>query len=175
MKKLVVLSSACGVGKSTIKDELNKKNLLKDWACIDTDEVGINWWDYAGTENEAKFSVDCIAEAVRMAEGKNLFFVTCMNPYDFWGKVNIPQEITSTFFIGMTCSDEEITRRLKARPEERMCGSDEFITEQIQYNNWYKKNAGKFQFYIDNTDLTIDKTVEKIAGFVKNIKRNASE
>lgn len=40
MKKLVVLSSACGVGKSTIKDELNKRNLLKDWACIDTDEVG---------------------------------------------------------------------------------------------------------------------------------------
>lgn len=25
MKKLVVLSSACGVGKSTIKDEFNKK------------------------------------------------------------------------------------------------------------------------------------------------------
>ena len=169
MKKLVVLSSACGVGKSTIKEELNKKNLLDNYACIDTDEVGVNWWDYAGTENEAKFSDDCIVEAVRMAGEKNLFFVTCMNPYDFYGKVHIPSEITSAFFVGMTCSDEEITRRLKDRPAERMCGSDEFITGQIQYNNWFKENAGKFQFYIDNTDLTIDETAEEIARFVRRI------
>lgn len=171
MKKLVVLSAACGVGKSTIKDTLNETNVLDNWACIDTDEVGINWWDYAGTKNEAKFNEDCLAEAVRMSDNKNLLFVTCMNPYDFYGTVNIPQNITSTFFIGMTCSDKEITRRLKARPEERMCGSDEFIAGQIQYNNWYKKNAGKFQLYIDNTDKTVEETVKEIAAFLKGIDR----
>ena len=69
----------------------------------------------------------------------------------------------------MNCSDDEITRRLKSRPAERMCGSDEFITGQIQYNNWFKENAGKFQFYIDNTDLTIDETVEEIARFARMI------
>ncbi len=169
MKKLVVLSAACGVGKSTIKDSLNEINILGNWACIDTDEVGINWWDYAGTENGARFNDDCLAEAVRMSNNKNLLFVTCMNPYDFYGVVHIPQNITSTFFIGMTCSDEEITRRLKARPEERMCGSDEFIAGQILYNNWHKKNAGKFQFYIDNTDKTVEETVKEIVTFLKGI------
>ena len=59
-----------------------------------------------------EFSDDCLAEAVRMARGKNLLFVTCMNPYDFYGTVNIPKDITSTSFIGMTCSDEEILRDL---------------------------------------------------------------
>lgn len=78
MKKLIVLSSACGVGKSTIKEELNKKKLLENYACIDTDEVGINWWDYAGTENEAKFSDDCIAEAVRCQARK----IAVCNLYD---------------------------------------------------------------------------------------------
>jgi len=170
MKKLVVLSAACGVGKSTIKDKLNESQILENWICIDTDEVGINWWDYEGTENAAKFSDDCLAEAVRMSNNKNLLFVTCMNPYDFYGVVTIPKNITSTFFIGMTCSDEEIIRRLKARPQERMCGSDEFITAQIQYNAWFQKNAGKFQFYIDNTNKTIDKTVEEIMSFVKSIE-----
>ena len=29
MKKLIVLSSACGVGKSTIKEELNKKKFIR--------------------------------------------------------------------------------------------------------------------------------------------------
>ncbi len=170
MKKLVVLCAACGVGKSTIADAMNERNILDNYVCIDSDQVGINWWDYAGTENEAKFSDDCLAEAVRMSGDKNLFFVTCMNPYDYYGVVNIPQDITSSFFIGMTCSDEEVTKRLKARPAERMCGSNEFIAGQIEYNSWFKKNAGKFQFYIDNTDQTIDETVEEIMGFLKSIE-----
>lgn len=73
MKKLVVLSAACGVGKSTIKEMLNKNNMLDNYSCIDTDEVGINWWDYSGTENESRFSDDCLTEAVRMSDNKNLF------------------------------------------------------------------------------------------------------
>ena len=52
MKRLVIISAACGVGKSTMKDALSESGLLRNYACIDTDEVGINWWDYAGTENE---------------------------------------------------------------------------------------------------------------------------
>ena len=169
MKNLVVLSAACGVGKSTINDALNEGKILDNYVCIDSDEVGINWWDYAGTENESKFSDDCLAEAVRMSDGKNLLFVTCMNPYDFYGKVSIPQDITSTFFIGMTCSDEEITRRLKARPEERMCGSDEFIEGQMKYSAWYKTNKGKFQLFLDNSDMEISKTAVLIAEFLKNL------
>ncbi len=51
-----------------------------------------------------------------------------------------------------------------------MCGSDEFIAGQIRYNNWFKKNAGKFQFYIDNTDKTVKETVAEIAAFVKSIE-----
>ncbi len=171
MKTLVILSAACGVGKSTIKDTLNESNILDNYVCIDTDEVGINWWDYAGTKNESKFSDDCLAEAVRMSNDKNLLFATCMNPLDFYGKISIPQCITSTFFIGMTCSDEEITLRLKARPKERMCGSDEFIAGQIQYNDWFKENAGKFQFYIDNTNKSVDETVEEIVTFIKGIEQ----
>lgn len=169
MKKLVVLSAACGVGKSTIKEVLDKNNMLDNYCCIDTDEVGINWWDYAGTEHESAYSNDCLAKAVRMSNDRNLIFVTCMNPYDFYGAVYVPQNITSTFFIGMTCSDEEIIRRLKARPEERMCGSDEFIAAQIRYNHWIKKNACKFQFYIDNTDKTVKETAEEIVIFINSI------
>ncbi|MBQ8893462.1 MAG: hypothetical protein IJ043_03535 [Clostridia bacterium] len=170
MKKLVVLSAACGVGKTTIKNALNECGISDRWACIDTDEVGINWWHYAGTENEAKFSDDCLAEAVKMSGDKDLLFTTCLNPGDFYQSIHLPQSITSTFLIGMTCSDEEIIRRLKARPAERMCGSDEFIAGQIQYNNWFKKNAGKFQFYLDNTNKTVHETAEEIAGFLKEIE-----
>lgn len=65
MKKLVVLSAASGVGKSTIKEALDENNMLGNYCCIDTDKVGINWWDYAGTGKGSEFSDDCLAEAVR--------------------------------------------------------------------------------------------------------------
>lgn len=167
MKKLVILSAPCGVGKSTIRDELHSKNLLSEYACIDTDEVGINWWDYAGTKQEHKFNDDCLKRAVMMSGDKQLLFVSCLNPLDYYSKVVLPEDIEATYFIGMVCSDEEIRRRLKARPAERMCGDDEFIEAQIEYSEWYKENKGKFQFFLDNTGQEISKTAELIAEFVK--------
>ncbi len=114
-----------------------------------------------------KFNEACLREAVRRARGKDLLFSTCLNPIDFYENVNIPEEIDSTFFVAMTCSDEEVAKRLKARPAERMCGDDEFIKEQIDYLNWYRKNKGKFQLYIDNTDMTVSDTANKIADFIR--------
>jgi len=169
MKKLVILSAPCGVGKSTIQKELENRKLLEDYACIDSDEVGINWWDYAGTEHEDKFNDDCLKKAVMMSGDKHLLFVGCLNPFDYYGKVTIPEGIGATYFVGMICSDEEIYRRLKARPAERMCGSDEFIETQIEYSKWYKKNKGKFQFFLDNTGQEISQTAEMIAEFVKKL------
>lgn len=168
MKNLIILCAACGVGKSTIKDALSEL-ISNNYACIDTDEVGLNWWNYAGTERESEYNDDCLAEAVKMSGDKNLLFASCMNPYDFYGKVRIPQDITATFFIAMTCSAEEITARLKARPAERMCGSNEFIATQIDYNDWFKSNSNKFQFYIDNTKLSIEETAKRIAEFINSI------
>ena len=40
---------------------------------------------------------------------KNIFFVSAgMNPPNFYNLVNLSENIGRTFFIGMTCSDEEI-------------------------------------------------------------------
>ena len=29
---------------------------------VDVDEVGLNWWDYAGTENESKYNEDTLKD-----------------------------------------------------------------------------------------------------------------
>lgn len=167
MKKLVVICAACGVGKTTVIHALNESGLLEKYIGIDTDEVGVNWWDYEGTEHESKFSDDCLAAAVKLSSDNNLVFSTCMNPLDFYGKVNVSEAITSTYFIALICSDEEIRNRLKARPKERMCGSDEFISGQIEYNAWFRKNANKFQLCVDNTGSTEEETAGEIAEFIK--------
>lgn len=168
---LVILSGACGAGKSTVKNYLKEYILSENFAFIDSDEVGLNWWDYAGTERESKYGEDCLKKAVRIAGGKNLLLASCLNPDTFYGEFDIPEEINAAYFIAMTCSDEEIAARLKARPPERLCGSDEFIKGQIEYNNWFRKNKGKFQLYIDNTDMSVRCTAKNIEDFIEGICR----
>lgn len=168
-KILICLCAACGVGKSTIKDYINEHNLLPDCVAVDTDEVGLNWWDYANTENPDKYITDTIARADEIAGDKNLLFVSCLNPVKFYDIIDIPKDFSETYLIGMTCSDEEIIKRLKARPSERMCGSDEFIEGQLEYNEWFRGQKGKMQFYIDNTGVSVAETAEKIAEYIRRL------
>ena len=169
MKKLVIVSAPCGVGKSTMIDALNELNILDEYVCLDSDELGLNWWDYAGTEQEERFNDDCLKEAVKKSGNKSILLGSCLNPFDYYSKVVIPEEIEATYFVGMVCSDEEIRDRLKARPAERMCESDDFIDSQIQYSKWYKANKGKFQLFLDNTNREIYETAVMIAEFVKKL------
>ena len=90
-----------------------------------------------------------------------------MNPPNFYNLVDLSENIGCTFFIGMTCSDEEITRRLKARPAERQTDSDEFIKTQHEYSAWFKRSKDKFQLFIDNTNQTVEETAGVIEDFIK--------
>lgn len=167
--RLVVLTAACGVGKTTVKDILNERGLPGNFICIDTDEVGINWHDYAGTGREDSYSEDCLAAAARLSGGRDILFSSCLNPNTFYGDFHIPEEIEGTWFIAMVCSDGELEKRLKARPPERMCGDREFIKSQINYNNWFRKNRGKFQLFLDNTGMTAGETADLISGFLSKL------
>ena len=167
--KLFVITGSCGAGKSTMRDALELSLDGDKFVCIDTDEVGLNWWDYAGTDREAKYSDDCLAEAVRRANGKNLVFSSCLNPQDYIGKHEIPEEVEATYFVVLCPADEEIEKRLWARPAERGFTSEEAIRPHVEYNRWFRKNRGKFPLFIDNTDMTADEVAARITGFINNL------
>ena len=86
----------------------------------------------AGTEYEHRYSDDCLKEAVRRSNGRDLVFVGCLNPQDYIGTHNIPENIESTYFIVLCPTDEKIKQRLRARPKERGFDSDESIRPQIE-------------------------------------------
>lgn len=170
MKHLIILCAPCGTGKSTVNEIFKSKGLLPDYVTLDSDDINVYWFEYKGTEHEDQYYTDNLKCAVEIAGDKNLLLVSAgMNPINFYEKVELSSEITDTHFIAMVCSDEEIRKRLKARPAERNCGSDEFIQSQIEYSAWFKKNHGKFQKFIDNTGHTPDETAKEIAEYVKNI------
>lgn len=167
--KLYIITGACGSGKSTMKDAL--ANLLDQdkYACIDSDEVGLNWWDYAGTERESKYKDDTLARAVEMAQGKDLVFVSCINPQDYIASHEIPECVESTDFVVLCPTDEEIIRRLEARPAERGFTSYEKIEPHVGFNRWFRKNKGKFPMFIDNTELKEAETAKIIEKHITRV------
>ncbi|MBE6585292.1 MAG: hypothetical protein E7645_02050 [Ruminococcaceae bacterium] len=165
-KHLVILSAACGVGKTTIQNTLRQLNLLPHFACLDSDEMGINWWDYTGTPREADYTKDCLATALARAGDRSLVFCSCIAPPDFCKMRPCFPEISSVQHIGMFCSDDEVRRRLLARPAERMCGDEKFIRSQIEYNQWIREHPSEYAFHIDNTPYTEEETARIIADFI---------
>lgn len=163
---LILLSAACGIGKSTVKNALNEMNLLPDFACVDSDEVRLNWWTYKGTPREQDYTKDCLARAFELAGDKHLLFGTCNDPISFFERITLPADVTACY-VGMTCSDAEVRRRLLARPPERMCGEETFILSQIDYNNWIRDHAELYDLHFDNTEMTVAETAELVARFAQ--------
>ena len=151
-----------------MKDALEASLDKSIFACVDSDEVGLNWWDYAGTDHESKYKDDTLAKAVEMAGGKDMVFVSCINPMDYISCQEIPECIESTYFIVLNPEDEEIIKRLKARPAERGFTSDEKIEPHVGFNRWFRKNKGKFNLFIDNTDKSVDETAKIIGEYIED-------
>lgn len=169
MRRLVILCAPCGAGKTATVQALAESGALPGYACLDTDQVGVNWWDYAGTNHEERFTDDCLAEAVRRARDRHILFGACISPVDFYARVTLPEGVDSTFYIGLVCSDEEIARRLKTRSADSGCTTDAFIAAQCAYAAWFRQNRGKFQLLIDSTGLSVSETAARVAAFLRRL------
>lgn len=165
MKKLILVSAVCGVGKSTNCEYIRNNNLLENYAIFDIDDLeNIN--DYnQNTYNT--FYENAIKKAIILSGDKNIIICSCINPRDI-EKINMPKEIESYKNILITCSDEEITRRLKERDESRNCSNDEFIQVQIDYQRFMLNHLNLYDFHIDNTDRRVNETSSGIVSFIKN-------
>lgn len=162
MKKVIFLSSVCGVGKSTTCDYIRDNNLLKDYSIFDVDNL-LNVHDY---DQSNLFYEDAIKVASLKSGDKNIIIGSCVNPVEI-EQINIPSDIESKKMILLYCSTEELERRLKARNESRNCGSDEFIKGQVEYQNYMLAHSNLFQLIIDNTNFSIEEVANQIAEFIK--------
>ena len=167
--KLYIVTGTCGAGKSTVKDELGVMLDPVKYACIDSDETGLSWWDYAGTDHESQYGNDTLNAAILRAGGRDLVFVSCLTPQDYMTKTTVPEEVEATYYIALWAPDETMYRRLRARPEERGFTSDEIIRPHIEYNRWIGRNRGKYQLFIDNENQTAEETAGIIKAYITGL------
>ena len=165
MKVLIFISAVCGVGKSTNCEYIRNNNLMEDYAIFDMDDL-----ENINNYNENTYSLfykNAIKKAIILSGDKNIIIGSCINPLDI-KKISIPREIDSCKNILITCSDEELTRRLKERDENRNCSNDEFIQGQVDYQKFMLNHLNMYDFHIDNTDKKVSETSQSIVKFIKD-------
>ncbi len=160
---LFVLTGTCGAGKSTILKELGNRLDGAAYCCVDSDDVGLNWWDHAGTDHESQYVDDCLKEAARLAGDKHIVFGTCMDPWDYFTKHTAPESVEATFFIALSASSAIIEQRLMDRPAERGFTTSKSRQPHIEYEKRYIRNRSKFQLFIDTSAQTPGETADIIA------------
>ena len=138
--KLIFISAVSGVGKTTICDYIKNNNLLEDYVVFDIDDLeNVNNYD---NDTYNIFYENAIKKTVVLSNDKNIIIGSCINPTDI-EKINIPECIKLVEMILITCSSNELEKRLKARVRNRNCSSDEFIKEQIDYKSKIKSIMGE--------------------------------
>lgn len=164
MKIVVFISAVSGVGKSSTCKFIKDSNMLNDYEVYDIDDLeNIN--DY-NEKTYGLFYENAIKKAIQKSGDKNIIIGSCINPGDI-KRIN-QLETNEVIMILLTCSNEELTKRLKSRDKQRNNSSDEFINSQIEYQNYLIKHESEYQFHIDNTNKDVETIGEEIIYFIKS-------
>ncbi|HVF45649.1 MAG TPA: hypothetical protein VM936_21665 [Pyrinomonadaceae bacterium] len=76
---------------------------------------------------------------------------------------------SSVHYLGLTCEDEVLTARLRARPTWRNT-TDELIGEHVKFNHWLKENAAKTSppvTLLDTTTELPEGTAARVAAWIR--------
>jgi chloramphenicol 3-O-phosphotransferase len=162
---LVMVSGASGSGKSTICSYLADKS--NGFIALDMDILWAKHFDKP--ENNYK---EFYETWLRMA--KNISQAGM--PIVLFGAGCIPNNIedciekryfSKIYYLGLVCSDDVLKKRLNDRPKWRNSSNNDFIRNQINYNNFIKLNKGINIIETDN--ITVEEASARIKKRIEDI------
>ena len=162
MKNIIFISGICGCGKSSICEYIKNNNLFDNYNIYDIDELE-NVNDY-NEDDYNLFYLNSINKAISKSKDKDIIIFSCINHNDL---NSIKIDGVSFKILLITCSKDEITKRLKERDKSRNCSDDTFINEQLKYQDWFISNMDYYDGNFDNTSISLKEISENIVEFIK--------
>jgi hypothetical protein len=154
---LLVVTGASGTGKSTVMLSLTGKQ--SEFVCLDSDILWRDEFnkpddDYMQYRNLWLRVVKNIAQS-----GRPVALFGSSTPGQF-ERCAERRYIGDIRYLALVCDDDELERRLKARPGWRKSGDEEVVTRMKQFNRWLRDNASSTGMTtLDTTAMDIDATV----------------
>ena len=77
---------------------------------------------------------------------------------------------SEAYYLALTCSDEEITKRLTGRPSWRESGGSAFLESMVNFNRLFRENGNRSQPNIDildTTGITVEDTARTVLEWVR--------
>lgn len=156
---LFVVSGASGAGKSTIVHRLAVPD--SDFVVLDGDII----WrpEFNQPANHYRDFMETwlrlcknIAQSGRPVMLFGAGFGVPANLADCVERRYFPRVHT----LALVCAEDELTRRLQARPNWRASGGTDFIRSQLDFNRWFTAAASQPEFDITTLDTTSIDAVE---------------
>jgi len=135
---LLVVTGASGTGKSTVALQLAP--IMEECVCMESD---ILWRDEFNKPDDDY--LDYRNLWLRMAKNINqagrpvVLFGSC-TPGQF-ERCNEFRYFSDSVYLALVCNEDELIRRLQARPHWRKSGSDEVLERMTKFNRWLQENA----------------------------------
>ena len=162
--KLVFISAVAGVGKTTTCNYIKNNHLLENYDIFDIDDLeNVNNYN---NDTYNIFYENAIKKTINKATNQNIILASCINPNDI-KNINIPKSIKTIELILITCSNNELEKRLKARDKNRNCSSEAFIKGQIEYQNYMLKHIEQYSLHLDNSNNDVQSISNEIINYLK--------
>lgn len=156
---LFVLTGASGAGKTAVSHQLTRQ--IREAVVLEAD---ILWSDaFQAQENWPKFHNLWLRLAKNIGQaGKPVLLAAA--------GLGVPSNLEScderryfgnVYYLALVCDDEELGRRLRARPAWRKSGGEAFVASQLDFNRWFKETGlmvTPLMASLDTTTATVAET-----------------
>ncbi len=77
---------------------------------------------------------------------------------------------SEVFYLALTCSEEEMVKRLRSRPSWRESSGSAFLENMVRFNQWFRENGPGNEppiDLLDTTGVTADETAQHILAWAQ--------
>ena len=165
---LLIVTGASGTGKTTVALELASR--MRDCVCLESD---ILWRDeYARADNDyTDYRNTWLRVAKNIGQaGRPVVLFGSATPGQFEPCIE-SRYFSSISYLAFVCAENEIVRRLQARPGWRKSGSDEVVQRMVGFNKWLMEHAQTTNppmELCDTTNITLEESVNKTSAWIRS-------